>query len=324
MIGALDCSRTGTRTRVATSIRLESGPFDEDLTTSTRLEIPTVMADCGSHLHLVSEQCGCGLDVTALFFGSSARRLFGVHHRANAGTNARHGVLLCYPGVQEYNGAHWLFRRLAGMLQRAGHDVLRFDYHGTGDSDGNGTNGRPTIWTENVAEAAAELRELAGVRTLSVVGMRLGAALALRASTMDLRVRTRVLWAPVVLGAEYLSELEALDRRRNLALLHADRIGGRGDELLGYPLPPAHRRELLDVDALALPRPQAEKIVIVAEDARGSYHRLRGRLESHAVPTELKLVKDDAGAETGGQRERARLAHAVLVEIVSQLGSEAH
>jgi len=250
--------------------------------------------------------------------------LFGVHHRANPSTNARHAVLLCYPGVQEYNGAHWLFRRLAGMLQRAGHDVLRFDYHATGDSEGNGADGRPTIWTENVGEAAAELRELAGVRTLSIVGMRLGAALALKACTQDLRVRTLVLWEPVVLGADYLSELEDLDRRRNLALLHADRPPGARDELLGHPLPPGHRRELLEVNACGLPRPQAERVVIVAEETREPYARLRESLESHGVPTALKLVKDENVAQDGNQRERARLGHAVLVEIVSQLGNEAH
>jgi pimeloyl-ACP methyl ester carboxylesterase len=281
------------------------------------------MADCPSRLHLRPAECGCGQDVTALFFGSSERRLFGVHHRANPSTNARHGVLLCYPGVQEYNGAHWLFRRLAGMLQRAGYDVLRFDYHATGDSEGGGAEGRPAIWTENVSEAAAELRELAGVRALSLVGMRLGAALALGACSKDLAVRTLVLWEPVVLGADYLNELEDLDRRRNLALLHADRVAVVGDELLGYPLSPAHRRELLEMNSSALPAPQAERIVIVAEESRAPYVRLRETLESQGVPTTMKLVKEDNGAADGNQRERARLAHAVLVEIVSQLGAEA-
>jgi pimeloyl-ACP methyl ester carboxylesterase len=257
--------------------------------------------------------------VTALFFGSSERRLYGVHHRASAGT-ARHAVLLCYPGVQEYNGAHWLFRRLAGMLERSGYDVLRFDYFATGDSAGEGTEGRVRVWVENVAEAAAELREISGVRSLSVVGMRLGAALALRACASDLRVRTLVLWEPVVAGSEYLRELEDLDRRRNLWLLHDERRQDPPQEIMGYRVPAQLRQELLALDAPSLPPPQAERVAIVAEEARGSYDRLRDSLAARSVPASVHIVKDDRTNGSGGQRERAKLSHAVLVEIVNQLG----
>ena len=69
-----------------------------------------------------------------LFFGEANRRLYGVYHPP--AKPSRHAVLLCYPGMQEYNAAHWMFRRLATSLSREGHHVLRFDYYGTGDSDG--------------------------------------------------------------------------------------------------------------------------------------------------------------------------------------------
>lgn len=229
-------------------------------------------------------------------------------------------MLLCYPGVQEYNGAHWLFRRLAGMLERAGYDVLRFDYFATGDSAGEGTEGRLRVWAENVAEAAAELREISGVRTLSIVGMRLGAALALRACASDVRVRTLVLWEPVVTGSEYLRELEDLDRRRNLWLLHDERREEPPREVMGYQVPAELRQELVALDTPTLPAPQAERVAIVAESAHGSYARLRDSLTAHNVPTSVHVVTDEGVNAGGGQRERAKLSHAVLVEIVNQLG----
>lgn len=257
--------------------------------------------------------------VTALFFGSSERRLFGVHHRGAAGASARHAVLLCYPGVQEYNGAHWLFRRLAGMLERAGHDVLRFDYFATGDSAGTETDGRVGLWVENVAEAAAELTEISRARTLSIVGMRLGAALALKACAAGLSARTLVLWEPVVRGDEYLNELEGLDRRRNRWLLHPDRTSYPPQELLGYQVPAELRGELLALDACATAAPRAERAVIVAEETRQSYDRLRESLAASGVSTMVRVVKDEGASADGGQRERAKLSHSVLVEIVSQL-----
>lgn len=232
-------------------------------------------------------------------------------------------MLLCYPGVQEYNGAHWLFRRLAGMLERAGYDVLRFDYFATGDSAGEGTEGRVRLWVENVAEAAAELREISGVRSLSIVGMRLGAALALRACSSDVRVRTLVLWEPVVAGSEYLSELEEQDRRRNLSLLHDDRQQHPPQEVMGYRVPPELRQELIALDAPSMPVPQAERVAIVAEEARRSYDRLRDSLAARNVPASVHIVKDDAANAAGEERERAKLSHAVLVEIVNQLAGGA-
>jgi len=39
------------------------------------------------------------------FFFGTRRRLYGTLARAGAGEET--GVMLCYPGVQEYNMTHW-------------------------------------------------------------------------------------------------------------------------------------------------------------------------------------------------------------------------
>ena len=96
-----------------------------------------------------------------LFFGEAEHRLYGVYHPPAKG--GRHAVLLCYPGMQEYNSAHWVFRRLATTLAREGHHVLRFDYFGTGDSDGESDLATPQSAVADVLTAARELRDLSRV-----------------------------------------------------------------------------------------------------------------------------------------------------------------
>lgn len=230
-------------------------------------------------------------------------------------------MLLCYPGAQEYNGAHWAFRRFARMLARAGHDVLRFDYFGTGDSAGESDEGRPNVWVDNVIEAASELREIAQARTLSVVGMRLGASLALRACAKELNAKTLVLWDPVVSGRDYLRELEDFDKRRNIWLLHADRLDSHPHELFGFPFPKELRASLCELDACAKPAPRAERVVIATLEQRLAYTTLKQTLEREGIPTSIAVVSEN-GAGHESTRERTLLSNAILVRMVDELNKE--
>ncbi len=205
------------------------------------------------------------------------------------------------------------------MLERAGHDVLRFDYFATGDSAGDGSEGRLGIWVENVVQAAAELKAISNARSVSVVGMRLGAALALQACSTELKVRTLVLWEPVVTGTEYLYELDELDKRRHLWLLHGYRPIESKSDVLGFEMPDELTSKIRAFDALTIPAPKADRVVIVAEDERQSYARLLEHLGASGVASAATVVKDEGVKTEGGQRERAKLSHAVLVEIVKQL-----
>jgi uncharacterized protein len=251
-----------------------------------------------------------------LFLGHAGRRLYGVYHPAER--VSRHGVVLCYPAVQEYSAAHGAFRRLAGMLARDGHHVLRFDYYGMGDSAGDSADATPLSSVEDVAQAAQELREFSGARELSLVGMRLGAAAALLASAAGLQVRQLVLWEPVILGKPYVRELEALDQRRNLMLLHAHRTRGRHDELLGHRFPPVVRSLTEAIDLRHGPMPRAPKAVILTAEARPEHQALRASMERAGVSATVKTIVET----TAGQqevRERALLFNAMLLEIRQEL-----
>src|SRR5262245_24413810 len=140
------------------------------------------------------------------FFGSSERPLFGVHHPPRERGARETGVVLCYPMGQEYMRSHRAFRQLANLLTRAGQHVFRFDYFATGDSSGASGEGSLAQWLADVNQAIDELKDNASLASVSLVGLRLGAALAARASAGRADIDRLVLWDPVVLGPSYLEE----------------------------------------------------------------------------------------------------------------------
>ena len=91
-----------------------------------------------------------------VYFGKTGKQLFGVYHEPQARRAVDAAVLLCYPLVQEYMRTHWALRKLAGLLAREGHHVLRFDYTGTGDSTGDVETGSVTQWCADIRLAAAD------------------------------------------------------------------------------------------------------------------------------------------------------------------------
>ena len=148
------------------------------------------------------------------YFGSSNEPLFGVYHTPIVNTSFSSAVLLCPPIAQEYTLTHWSYRRLADLLAKEGFHVLRFDYFGTGDSAGYSHDATVERWHENIKTAANELLDLSGCRSISIVGLRTGAALA--ATTEGLMVHDFILWDTVINGSMYI---EAIKRMENYNII---------------------------------------------------------------------------------------------------------
>ncbi|MDF3070948.1 MAG: hypothetical protein K0R38_6549 [Polyangiaceae bacterium] len=256
-----------------------------------------------------------------MFFGDSLRKLYGVYYAPTGAKRRRHSVLLCYPGVQEYGTSLWGFRRLAAMLAQDGHHVLRFDYFGTGDSSGDVEDASIGVWRDDIQQAAAELRDLSGARQLSVVGKRLGAALAAQACSAGVSAERLVLWDPVVSGRDYVAELEMWDERRNLLLLHKIRPSNGRPELLGYPFPSALRRELMSVDLTSEAPRTPKRVVIFAGEQRAAYSTLRNAYVTRGIQSDLRYVTEgDPGESVAGAQGRAQLSGSILSEIAAELG----
>lgn len=246
--------------------------------------------------------------MTPLYFGDSARQLFGIY-QAPATRPRDTGVLLCNPVGKEYMRSHWALRQVASQLTRSGFHVFRFDYRGTGDSAGESGEGDVASWCEDVVAAAEELKDMAGTRRLALVGLRLGAALAALASE-TLRPLRLVLWDPVVAGKPYLDEIGALHREllASRTYFARPRADAAPDELLGFRCPRALRASIATID---LPRclAHAERIHLVVSERRDVYERLQQTWsEAHGARFSHHTI--NAPGEWG---DLEQIEHALLV-----------
>jgi hypothetical protein len=148
------------------------------------------------------------------WLAAGGRRLFSVLHRPPAPPRA--GVLVCPPLLNEHARSYRLFALLADALAAHGLAVLRFDYHGTGDSDGEDADFTLDSARSDSGEALGALRRAVAGAPLVVLGVRAGAIPAIHAATAG-GAAALWLWQPCTDGADYLAELQARDAARRRA-----------------------------------------------------------------------------------------------------------
>jgi pimeloyl-ACP methyl ester carboxylesterase len=214
---------------------------------------------------------------------------------------------------------HWAFQKLAGMLAAAGFHVLRFDYFGTGDSSGDSADGSLAQWTEDVGTAVAELREVAGIRRISLVATRLGAVMALRATAAGLKARDVVLWDPVVSGTDYVARLDASEdvrlRGQNYPVPN-QRVPG---EVMGYAFPDRLRADTASVDLLKEPIGKLDRLLLIGAAFRPAQEALQQRLVEAGLKVTAERVEDPAMYGPGQHPADTLLSHNIPVAITTFL-----
>jgi len=183
--------------------------------------------------------------VEPVFFSGRAGRLFGCHHPSIA-SSSRSAVVLCAPAGHEYILSHRTLRQLAAQLAKAGDQVFRFDYFGTGDSDGNYEDASLQTWRADVGAAIDHCKLRTGAAVVDLIGLRLGALLALQATAQRSDVRSIVMWNPVIDGAAMLRDWRSAQRAFEAAVGHSR--DPRDDQVLGMPLTRGLASELEALD----------------------------------------------------------------------------
>lgn len=145
------------------------------------------------------------MNETPFFFSQQGQRLFGMLHQpADMAPNARCWVF-CHPFAEEKLWAHRVFVSMARELAGRGMPVLRFDYRGYGDSDGDFEQFTLADHVDDIKTAIAELQKrIPATSRVNLLGLRYGATLAMLAAEDNPVVERLVLWDPIVDMQQYL------------------------------------------------------------------------------------------------------------------------
>lgn len=215
--------------------------------------------------------------------------LHGVYHQSRS--EAKQGIVFCDPFAEEKKCAHRVMVETARALAASEFNCLRFDYRGCGDSPGHFDQFGPPQWLEDIAAAAAYMRSHTGLETVGVLGLRLGATMALLAQREQQLFDFAILWEPIVNGHRYLKS----NLQRSLIKAMMTDTGGfsaaevRQNHLQaavldfdGYAVSAPTRDWIDTVDLLADPPDFSAPVLILnigsRDQARGEYQELAGRM----------------------------------------------
>ena len=252
---------------------------------------------------------------TAFYLKSQGQPLFAwLHHRVEQ-TGFDHGVIICPPIGYEQLHSHRSLRHLADRLAHDAVPVLRFDWHGTGDSAGVDEDARRlAAWLANVRDAVQWMRQRLGCRQISLIGLRLGGSLA-ALTAADLEIDNLVLWAPVTKGRAYVREMKAI----SLTAETAPRIAPDADgsiEAAGFVLSSETAADLSQIDLLRC-NPQCRRVLLVSRDDLPNDVRLSDHLSATGVCVEQIAVP--GFAQMMAEPHRSQIPETAIRQIATWL-----
>lgn len=183
---------------------------------------------------------------------------------------SRRGAIICGAHGFEDLCSRSSLRLLAEEISARGCPVLRFDWRGTADSEGDGdAPHRVATWLGNIGEAARKLVEETGVEEIVLVGLRLGALLALEAARDILPVRL-VLLAPPASGRALKRELEIMSRIFQGKPGAAEDAGFDGVSAAGFRIARSTLDDLALVGSRRFSGAQTADVLVLTQHADGS------------------------------------------------------
>ncbi|MGI2035885.1 alpha/beta hydrolase [Rhizobium panacihumi] len=191
-------------------------------------------------------------------------------------------VLFASPWGLEEMCTRKFWRLLSEKLSDLGIASLRFDYPDTGDAlDGACDLQGLSAWTQNLVQAAAELRRISGCRRIAVISQGLGAVVAAEAAPFLNDAEAMAFLAPVTSGRLYLRELALWSRvvDENLGLDQQQR-SSQGVSIASLVLPPAVAEDVRKVDLLGLKGVPARHCLVVERPDRPADAAFAGHLKT--------------------------------------------
>jgi pimeloyl-ACP methyl ester carboxylesterase len=201
--------------------------------------------------------------VDVFHFDVAGARLFGAWHPPLRQRSRTGYAVICPPFGREAPPAHVLGRRVAEELAGIGVGTLRFDYFGTGDSEGASTDATLERWFVDIAGAVEEARQRSSGGRACIVGIRLGALLGAWHGARAGRGAVSALCAldPIPSGEAQIDETRRLEAA-GWADLEIEPASSPTDDvsLMGIPWSEGLVQELGELDVRALPDRPGEHV----------------------------------------------------------------
>lgn len=234
-------------------------------------------------------------DLEPVYFGRGGAPLFGCFHPAQEPVREGKALVICQPLGQEYIRCHRLLRVLAASLARSGLPVLRFDYHGCGDSHGDSEDVTLGRCVDDIGEAVRFVRGRARATGVDLLGLRLGASVALRyAAGRHGQIGRMVLWDPVVRGEDFLASMRAQSARFGMWMQSLFSRAARPSEadgvrdFIGFRFSEALIGELMALDLLQIAQGPCKRALILDNGEEPSASALRDHLDGIGVQSDLE------------------------------------
>ena len=232
------------------------------------------------------------MSVVHRWFESGSYSLLGHVHVPEPGRH-RLGVLIVPPFGWESVCSYRPLRQLAGMFAENGFPTLRFDLPGTGDSSGGPQDtGLFDAWVASIGDAAEELRAATGVEEVAVLGIHLGATLAVISAVLGSNLHDLILWGPATTGRSLLRELRAFS---NMEL--PEYSTGQppppppfpGLEIAGFLITPETQQALEATDLSTFPSRKGRRVLLLSRDDFPVDSKFFRAVENSGCPVEVKI-----------------------------------
>lgn len=208
---------------------------------------------------------------TAFFFESRQSRLYGMTHLPKENVRPL-GLVFCHPFGEERIRVHRIYFNLANLLAEEGYPVLRFDYAGYGDSEGDWENVSVEMHLSDINAAVNFLLEKTEIKNLGLFGVRFGATLACVAAEETPAIDYLVLWEPILNVWQYLYEKLRVNLATQVSayrkvLINRDQLiesieSGGSANIDGYELSNSFYSTGKNIDLLTAPRSFAGNVLI--------------------------------------------------------------
>ena len=241
---------------------------------------------------------------TPFFFRSGNHRLFGIWHLPSDEQPVEVFVF-CHPFGEEKLWSHRVYVELARAMAERGIAVLRFDYTGNGDSEGEFQNSTVDTQLSDIKSAVELVWERFGKDVkLGFFGLRYGATLAALSAEQLASKGRLLLWEPITDGEEYMQEILRSNLSTQLAVY--GKISVNRDALIEQ----MRSGITVNVDGYEISN---------AIFTTGSKIKLNGEKRMYDGPCLIMHIARSANAKRADLNElKSAYSQAVLVKVVEQ------